>query len=471
VTARVVDCRDGVRARARPAVAPRPATGASGAGRRLAAAAAAALLVVPIAGAAERPYGWLVAAATALAVLGLVAVVGQRARWGWVTALVAGAALAVPRGDVPVVGPALLVVSAMCLMVWLAGPAAAARASRSRQSTAAGAREREAQLVMGMSGERHVGHVLARELPDEYVLINGLKLPRAPGDIDHLVVGPNGLFLLETKTMAGRIVCEPDGTWRRTRVGRAGTAYAAYIGDPAAQVQRNIFAVRACLRRRLPGLVRHTPLWIEGLVVFAHPRTELEAGHSHVPAVRLQDATPYIRTHVPRQVLQAGDVDRLVGALLAEAEAGPIRVVPAAQSAQALVECALILPLVLALLFGTVALSRVIQAQTAVVAVAHEAARAGSLAASGADAVARMRQRARLVAPGLGLDPQAVELEYDVSRFALDPGQVVALVHYPVDLHDVPLAGWAPPPVVHAEHVEWVDPFRAGSRLNVEAGP
>ena len=48
---------------------------------------------------------------------------------------------------------------------------------------------------------------------------------------------------------------------------------------------------------------------------------------------------------------------------------------------------------------------------------------------------------------------------------------MVAVVRYPVDLHDLPLAGWAPPPFVRAEHIEWVDPFRAGSRLNVEAGP
>jgi hypothetical protein len=436
----------------------------------LPAAAAAALLLVPIAGAAEQPYGWAVAAASASVVLALVAAVGRDVHWGWLTALLAGVALVMPRGDLPVMGPALLVATAMCLVVWLAGPPPGTRADRDNRPRP-GSRERETQRVMGVSGERHVAHVLARELPDGYVLINGLKLPRAAGDIDHLVVGPTGVFLVETKTMAGRIVCEPDGTWRRTRVGRAGTPYAAYIGDPAAQVQRNIFAVRACLRKRLPGTLRHTPLWIEGLVVFAHPHTELETTHSRVPAVRLQEALPHICGHVPRQALQASEVDRLVGALLAEADESPLHLVPAEQSAQALVELALMLPLVLAIVFGTVALSRLIQAQTAVVTVAHEAARAGSLAVSAEDAVARMQHRVELVAPGLGLDPRAVELAYDVSTFTRDPGQVVAVVRYPLDLHDLPLAGWVAPPVVRAEHVEWVDPFRAGSRLNVEAAP
>ena len=137
-------------------------------------------------------------------------------------------------------------------------------------------------MVLGLSGERHVGQVLAQALPEQYAVINGLTLPGRAGDIDHLVVGPRmGAFLLETKTMAD-IVCAPDGTWHRTRIGRAGTPYQAYIGNPAHQVQRNIFAVRQALRRRLPAALTSI-LWIEGLVVFPHPQTELETGNSRVP--------------------------------------------------------------------------------------------------------------------------------------------------------------------------------------------
>ena len=468
MTARVID-RGGAAARA-TALAERRARAGADRARGLPAAAATALVLVPIAGAAERPYGWLVAAGAALAVLGLAPLVGRHVHWGGLTALVAIVALALPRGDLPQLGPALLVVTAMCLVLWLSGQSPPRRAGGDHRPRP-GSPEREAQLVVGMSGERQVAQVLARELPDGYVLINGLKLPRGAGDIDHLVVGPTGVFLLETKTMAGRIVCEPDGTWRRTRVGRAGTAYAAYIGDPAAQVQRNIFAVRECLRKRLPAMLRRKPLWIEGLVVFAHPHTELEVMYSRVPAVRLRDAAPHICGHAPPRALQASDIEQLVAALVAEGDDDSSQRVPARQSAQALVEAALLLPLVLALVFGSVALSRLIQAQAAVVALAHEAARAGSLAASPEDAVERMRRRVDLVAPGLGLDVRAVELGFDVSTFTRDPGRVVATVRYPVNLDDVPLAGWVPPPLVRAEHVEWVDPFRAGTGLNVGAAP
>jgi hypothetical protein len=315
-------------------------------------------------------------------------------------------------------------------------------------------------VSLGVSGERQVGQVLASELPQSYALFNGLTLPRGAGDIDHLVVGPTGVFVLETKTMAGHIVCEADGTWHRKRVGRSGTPYDAFIGDPAAQVQRNIFAVRQALRRRLPAFFGHTSLWIEGLVVFPHPATELETSGSRVPAVGLEEAARRICQHIPRRELQPQEVDAVVAALLDERRAD--RTWPARQSAQALVELAIALPLVLALVFGTLVVSRLVQARTAAIAVAHEAARAAALANTPSEAIDRMRQRVALVAPGLGLDPDRLELEWDLSHFDSDPSEVVARVQYPVELGDLPLVGGGPTLVVRAEHVEWLDPFRSG---------
>ncbi len=385
------------------------------------AAVLTAVMLVPPAGAAEPPQGFVVATLSAASLLLLMRMLGTRVPWGWLGLLIASAALVIPRAQSVSLGPGLFVGATLCLLVWLMNRRPGRR-EHGRPSP--GSRERDAQLMMGFSGERHVSQVLARDLSSDFVLVNGLKLPRGAGDVDHLVVGPTGVFLLETKTMAGQIECAPDGTWHRTKVGRAGTRYDAYIGDPAAQVQRNIFAVRNCLRERVPNLFRGTPLWIEGLVVFAHPRTKLTADHSRVPAVRLDDAVTRICQHAPRRPLQPADVDAVVDALLIEADERR-QPVHRAQSAQALVEVALTLPVVLTLLFGTLALSRIVQAQTAVVA-------------------------------------GAVVLDWDVSTFGRDRGQVTATVRYVVDLTDLPIAGWVPAPAVRAEHVEWLDPFRSG---------
>ncbi|HEX8969392.1 MAG TPA: nuclease-related domain-containing protein, partial [Chloroflexota bacterium] len=384
---------------------PRPTDSSSPAAKSLAAAALTAVVVVPLAGLAQPPASWIGAGAAAMMVLFLVATLGGRAHWGWLAALVGAAGLVVPRGRFDLIGPATFVAAALCLALWLVnrGERRRPRGGRPRP----GIPEREAQVRMGLSGERRVAGVLARELPETYVLVNGLKLPRGAGDIDHLVIGPTGVFLLETKTMAGRIVCEPDGTWRRTRIGRAGTAYAAYIGDPAAQVRRNIFAMRECLRTRLPGLFRGRPLWIEGVVVFPHPRTELQAEHSRIPALLVDQVTSHICRHAPQRRLEPSEVEAVADVVLGVSQPSQlVRPRTARLSAQALVEVALVLPVVVSLVFGTIALSRYVQTETAVIAVAHEGARAAALANDPREAVARMRQRVTLVAPGLGLDPR-----------------------------------------------------------------
>jgi Flp pilus assembly protein TadG len=134
-----------------------------------------------------------------------------------------------------------------------------------------------------------------------------------------------------------------------------------------------------------------------------------------------------------------------------------------------MVELVLLLPLVLTLVFATLAISRFVQVHTDVVAIAHEAARTGALAQSPIDAPGRMRERAAVVAGGLGLNPRQLVLDWDLTQFADDPGQVKVIAAYPVDLTDLPLVGAVVSPMVTAQHVEWVDPFRSGARA--QPGP
>ncbi len=54
----------------------------------------------------------------------------------------------------------------------------------------------------GARGETSVSRLLAR-LPEEYHVFNGVRF--YAGDIDHVVVGPTGVFVVETKVYAGTI--------------------------------------------------------------------------------------------------------------------------------------------------------------------------------------------------------------------------------------------------------------------------
>ena len=130
-----------------------------------------------------------------------------------------------------------------------------------------------------------------------------------------------------------------------------------------------------------------------------------------------------------------------------------------AKRGQALVETALVLPVLLFLAFGVVGVQRVLHAQTGVSAVAREAARAGALADTSAGACELGGERGRAVAAGYGLANGSL-------RITVDPGaltrasEVRAEVEYVATLDDLPLLGWVRV-TVSSRHAERVDPYRS----------
>jgi Nuclease-related domain len=69
--------------------------------------------------------------------------------------------------------------------------------------------ERWGNWFVGKRGELAVAEAL-KDLPDEYVLLNDLMLPDGRGNVDHLVMGPNGLFVIETKNYSTFVKCNGD---------------------------------------------------------------------------------------------------------------------------------------------------------------------------------------------------------------------------------------------------------------------
>lgn len=130
------------------------------------------------------------------------------------------------------------------------------------------------------------------------------------------------------------------------------------------------------------------------------------------------------------------------------------------QNGQAIVELAIVVPILLVLAFGVLAIGRVVQADMAVRAVAWEAARAGALANSATQATRQGLTSGLAVADDYHLSQSAVQITIDASGYRRG-GQVVAKARYVVSFGDLPLLGWASAPV-ESVHAEPVDPFRAG---------
>jgi Flp pilus assembly protein TadG len=111
------------------------------------------------------------------------------------------------------------------------------------------------------------------------------------------------------------------------------------------------------------------------------------------------------------------------------------------------------------LAFGVVGVGRVTRAQLGLAAVSREAARAGALAGTSADALALGTSEGQAVAAGYGLTNGSLRLVIDATGFGRG-GQVRASAQYDVALDDLPLMGWLRVPLA-STHAEYVDPYRS----------
>lgn len=176
-------------------------------------------------------------------------------------------------------------------------------------------------LVLGSSGslllhgaegeERALGHPVPcpgslRELPDHYLLFNNLDVPSGAGrrELDVVVLGRNGLFLVEVKHLRGAITGdESDPHWVQRKLARqSGSAYENPVRNPVAQVR----SAAGVLHRYLAS--RGIDIWVQGIVVFTHPAAVLQVRSDTVPVVRLPDLARTIAAQPvnrpPRQFLE-----------------------------------------------------------------------------------------------------------------------------------------------------------------------
>ena len=126
---------------------------------------------------------------------------------------------------------------------------------------------------------------------------------------------------------------------------------------------------------------------------------------------------------------------------------------------QALVETALVLPLLLMLAIGVVGIGRLTSARMGVDAVVREAARAAAEANDAGSALNQGVARGQQVAAGYGLTDGTLQLGVDVGQFA-PGGAVEASASYTVSFGDLPLLGWAQV-TVRSSHVERIDIYRS----------
>jgi hypothetical protein len=135
----------------------------------------------------------------------------------------------------------------------------------------------------GLEGEKEVVQQLQKKLDNNYTLINSLYLNDYGGDIDHILLAPNGVFVLETKNWNGKIFCNED-VWERP--GKPD------MGSPSRQVKRNAAKIKRIID--LSPDLRGLDVYVEGVVVFTNNKATLELKNPSVTVVKAQNLTNYI---------------------------------------------------------------------------------------------------------------------------------------------------------------------------------
>lgn len=138
----------------------------------------------------------------------------------------------------------------------------------------------------GWVGEKRVAKLLSSKFNDDYFLINDLYLHDG-GDIDHVVLAPSGVFVLETKNWSGDITCNGD-EWQRG-------GQRNFKGSPSRQVKRNAAKIKRIIDSS--QAFGSLDVWVEGIVVFTNSHATFHLNNPTVLILKL----PHLPSHITEQ--------------------------------------------------------------------------------------------------------------------------------------------------------------------------
>jgi Nuclease-related domain len=157
----------------------------------------------------------------------------------------------------------------------------------------------------GSEGEALVAKVLDNLTMDARVMHSiQFRSGDKPREIDHLLVTHNTMFVIETKYLRGRIVGDvQDREWTlHKRAHKTRSRYKRGFYNPLKQVATQIYHLRSHLETNLSDRWAHecSQIWIQGVVVFAHPQGDSTAvvNHEH-GVVAVENLPQYLANYRP----------------------------------------------------------------------------------------------------------------------------------------------------------------------------
>lgn len=153
----------------------------------------------------------------------------------------------------------------------------------------------------GADGERDFVKYL-KNLPDTYTVVSDLDFADSYGNIDHLIIGPTGVFSIDVKNWKGTVT--PDGKGELL-----------LNGKPTDKPQCRYFTRRTMdFKERLKALTKLEP-YVQCVFAFLHTHVEAKWGTTGaVHCIRADQISDYVTKFRANNLLTPTDIPRLVSA-------------------------------------------------------------------------------------------------------------------------------------------------------------
>jgi Nuclease-related domain len=161
------------------------------------------------------------------------------------------------------------------------------------------------RITKGILGETAVAERL-RSLPDDYFLLNDVVLPGHPGNIDHVVIGPCGIVVIETKNFSGSVDSHAKGWFDNSRRSRS----------ISKRANRGAIAVRETLSRAHPDLEGSVLRHVDSIAVFTKPPSRVRVDRAETIVARHSQLLDVILAIARRKRVPPAVGARLAGSLM-----------------------------------------------------------------------------------------------------------------------------------------------------------
>lgn len=166
-------------------------------------------------------------------------------------------------------------------------------------------------LQTGLNGENDTVNIL-KSLDENYnvfknvhIYVDGKEI-----EIDTIVVGNNGVFIIEVKNHNGTI--EGNGNediWIQHKVGRKGGRYTKKIKNSIKQAKYQTFMLSKFLKSK------NINVWIESMVYFSNKKVISRISNAEKVFLNSYDLLNYIKKHTPKKLLNEIEINNIISNL------------------------------------------------------------------------------------------------------------------------------------------------------------